>query len=106
MLEQFGIVKASAVGGAIGALISLRFASGMSLAGKLFMFFCGFGMAAFLTPTAAHFFNVGEKLYGGIGLLIGIFGMAVVSAAMKAISEFWDAVKTAMPDWFKSRFGK
>lgn len=105
-LESIGVAKASAIGGAVGALISLKFADGLKLGGKLFMFFCGISLASFTTPVAAHYFSVGVNFYGGIGLLIGLFGMALVAALMRAIEEAWATVRDAVKEWLKSKLGR
>ncbi len=104
--QWLGIQKSAAVGGALGAIISLRFAQKLSIVGKFSMFFSGMLLATYTTPLAAKYFSVGLDLYGGIGLVIGIFGMAVVSALMTAISGAWDVVKDALKEWLKSKLGK
>lgn len=102
ILQGLGIKSSAATAGAIGSLISLTFAKDLSMASRIMMFVGGFFISGYLTPLAAFAFSIGSDHYGGIGLLIGIFGMAIVANALKIIEP---AIAT-IPAVIKSRFGK
>lgn len=87
ILQAIGIKGSAAIGGMVGALISLKFAEGLTIKSKFLMFLCGMSLAGYTTPLAAHFFSIGSDYFGGIGLLIGLFGMALVSAIIKSIPD-------------------
>lgn len=102
LLQGLGIKWSAAVGGAIGSMISLTFANGLSKRGKVAMFLGGLAIAGYTTPLVAYAFSIGADHYGGIGLLIGIFGMSAIAALIKALPNIADA----LPDVIKGRFGK
>ena len=76
------------IAGFIGGLLSLRFFDGLTFAGKLWTVSGGMAMAFFMTqPIMTYFEWRADKYEGGVGFIIGLFGMSIAAAGMKAITD-------------------
>lgn len=85
-----GLKWHSVVGGAFGALASLKLLPGMAPLQRITTFFFGWAAAAFLTPLVCDFLGLAEKHYGSAGFLIGLLGL---SSSMRFVE--------ALPAWIE-----
>lgn len=85
VLTAFGIKLKVIVAGAFGAFISLRFFEGLRWWERWTTFIGGVGIAHYWAEGLAYFLQL--KFEAGLAVLLGIFGMAVISAFMKMIKE-------------------
>lgn len=84
---QGGPQKASVItASVIGGIISLHFVDKMTPKQRVFSILSGTGMAYWLAPLISHFYMV-EAYTGGIGFLIGLFGMSVCSTVFVKIKD-------------------
>ncbi|MHB0965557.1 MAG: hypothetical protein ACYC36_03795 [Bellilinea sp.] len=102
LLIALGIKKLSVViAGFLGGIVSLRFFDGLQLYEKCGVATTGALAANYLTPGIIAYFDMLASSYeGGIGFMIGLFGMSVTSA-------IFNILKTT--DWagiIKGRLGK
>lgn len=87
LLEALGLKLGVVVGGFIGSVVSLRFAQGLSLTGKLSMVFGGLAAAAYLTPLVSLVIDLKAPIESGIAFLIGLYGMSAIAEGYKFISS-------------------
>ncbi len=92
ILGTLGLTKGAALGGFFGAVISLRFIEGLSWKQRVPTVMSGMFAAAYCTPLVIDGLSLSLKLEGAIAFLIGLFGMSVAAAAVKAVPELIKAV--------------
>lgn len=78
-------LKLPVVAGLFGGIVSLRFFDKLSMWGRIGTVFGAATAAHFATPFVAAFFEVAPHNEGGIGFLVGLFGMSIAAAAFEAI---------------------
>ena len=91
--ESLGVKYATLIGGFLGALVSLKFIEGMSVWSRASTVLAGALVAAYLTPVVVEWMELSAKMEGGIAFLVGLFGMSMAGAVIKAAPEFVDAAK-------------
>lgn len=89
-----GIKIGSAVGGFLGALVSLKFIEGQSMGQRVSTVFAGTAGATYLAPLVAGWLDTGDKLEAGLAFLIGVIFMSMAGAFIKAIPEWIAAAKS------------
>lgn len=82
-----GLKVKTVVAGAVGSFVSLRFFDGLSTTEKWSTFFGGWALAAYASEPLTAFLELGVKVEVGLALLVGLFGMSIVAAAIKVIRE-------------------
>ena len=95
MNEILAALGAKSLGGLGGGILSLRFFDGLSTLGKCGTAASGLACAYFLTPLVILWLGLGQTVAteGGIGFLVGLYGMSCASAVMQGIrSTDWAAV--------------
>jgi len=101
ILAALGLKLKVVAAGAVGAFMSLRFFEGLSLWERWFTFISGLALASYIAvPFAALMGVTTDAMEQGVSLLIGVMGMAIVSAILKVARD---------TDWagiIKSRYGK
>lgn len=74
--------------GFVGGIISLRFFEGLTLQGKAWTVGGGMVMSFFLTHPIMDYFKWNVEHYeGGVGFIVGLFGMSVAAAAAKLVTD-------------------
>lgn len=92
ILASLGLTKGSALGGFFGAVISLRFLEGLSWWKRLSTVIAGTFVAAYVTPLIVLLFDLNVKVESGVAFLVGVFGMSLAGAVIKAIPDIIKAV--------------
>ena len=83
-----GVKKAALIAGFIGAALSAAMGPKRTRIERTFTFLCGFGFAIYLTAPLIQFFKLEAGAYeGGIGFVLGLFGMTISDAIYKFIKE-------------------
>lgn len=101
MGEFFGVKLAIALPSFVGAAISLKFVEGQNWWQRMTTVLCGGAAAAYCTPLTvdllmwAGVFSSfpSARTEGAIAFVGGLFGMALIGAAMKAIPEIIAAAR-------------
>ena len=80
--------------GALGALISLKFFDNLSTWERWVTFGGGLGLATGLTESVFAWLELTNmKLEAGLAVVIGLFGMSIVSALIKTVRETnWSSI--------------
>lgn len=99
LLTWFGLQKASMIGGFFGAMVSLKFIEGLNIWQRGTTVFAGTFASAYVTPIVVEWLAISAKMEGGAAFLIGLFGMSMAGAVMKAIPE---VVEAARKKWLGS----
>lgn len=100
LIQALGLSKASAIAGAVGALIAALRQKGMHWCQRVILFIVGFGIAIFLPKAIITVFKLPEdpSFYAGVGFVFGYFGPAlldVLSEAMESIKKIdWKEIVT------------
>jgi len=91
----FGLSKASAAAGAIGAFVAAIKQKGMSMIQRVIFFLIGFGIALYLPKLIIIMFKLPDdpSFYAGVAFVFGYFG----SSMMDVISDALDNAKRV--DW-------
>lgn len=86
-LDKLG--RSQFMAGAVGALITaLRFTPGASWWERLLNTGSGLAMAIYLTPMVAEWWNItSQKYISGVAFAIGMLGVTILAAGLKAIKE-------------------
>ena len=86
-LSALGVTFKTIVGGAIGGFISLRFNEDLLWWEKWMTFLGGWGLGAWLAPPLNSYLEIAQRPSWEVGtaLLIGLFGMSLAAAVIKAI---------------------
>lgn len=85
LLEAFGLKWITLAPGFVGALISLKFIEGLSMAQRASTVIAGTLVAAYCTPLTVELLALSAKLEGAVAFLGGLFGMSIAGAAIKEI---------------------
>ena len=94
MLVTLGLTKGATIGGFLGALVSLKFIEGLNWMQRLPTMFGGMCAAAYVTPLIMELApTISPKSESAIAFLIGVFGMSVAAACIKALPELITAAK-------------
>lgn len=104
MLTAIGLSKGATIGGFFGALASLKLIEGLGFWGRISAIFFGWVTAVFVTPLAilALDVTVSDRTELGIAFLLGVFGMSLLGATMKAIPELFTMLLSYVKGrWFK-----
>lgn len=80
-------LKLPVIAGLFGGIVSLRFFDKLSPWGRIGTVFGAAVTAHFATPAVAAFFEVAPHNEGGLGFMIGLFGMSVAAAAFDVIPQ-------------------
>jgi len=73
---------------AFGAFIGLRWAKDQTPLQKITGFVGGFGLALYVGPAIAEFFNLGPKGTIAVGVLTAVIGMDILGGLMAAAKAF------------------
>lgn len=94
VLEALGLKWITLAPGFVGALISLKFIEGLSMAQRASTVLAGALVAAYCTPLTVEVLSLSTKMEGAIAFLGGLFGMSIAGAAIKAIPEWLAAARS------------
>lgn len=86
-ISALGLSKGATVGGFFGALVSLKFIEGLSWMQRIPTMFAGMLSAAYVTPLVMEIAAMSPKTEGAVAFLIGVFGMSLAGAFIKAAPE-------------------
>lgn len=92
-LEAIGLKPLTIAAGFIGAVISLKFISGLTIWQRATTVAAGAIVAAYCTPLTVELLNLSPKLEGAIAFIGGLFGMSVVGAGISAIPDWVAAAR-------------
>jgi hypothetical protein len=87
LLAALGIKKAALLAGLIGGVVSLRFFEGLTGWGKVVTALGGAAFANYLAGPASEYLAVSASHEGGVGFVLGLFGMSVAAAGIKAVRD-------------------
>lgn len=88
ILAVLGLKFKVVVAGAIGAFISLNFFDNLKTGEKWTTVLGGWALASYTaSPTTAFFELTNPSAEPGISILIGLFGMSLAAAIIKAIRD-------------------
>jgi hypothetical protein len=93
ILETMGLSWLNTAAGFVGSVISLRFVEGLNLWSRLSTVAAGTMVAAYCTPIAVELLGLSHKLEGGIAFMLGLFGMSIAGAVIKAIPQWVDSAR-------------
>ena len=85
IMATIGTSIGTAVAQIIGQLVSLSFMAPMPMKNKLITLVAGLASAHYSTQAALHFFPELASIEEVTGFACGLFGMAVIKAALDAI---------------------
>lgn len=102
LLTAIGLTKGATIGGFFGALVSLKFIEGLFWWQRIPTVFAGMMAAAYCTPLVMEMFTISVKTEAAIAFLIGVFGMSLMGAVVKALPE----LSTAAINYVKERWLK
>jgi uncharacterized membrane protein YeaQ/YmgE (transglycosylase-associated protein family) len=99
ILSAIGLTLKTFIIGAIGGLLSLRFFDGLSWWGRFATVLGGGVIASYGTALALEFLELSAKHEGFLALMIGVFGMSVVAAVIKAVAsaDLWKEIVERLP---------
>ena len=100
IVTVLGVKLTTALFGALGAFISLRFFDGLKVPERWGTFLGGWGLAVGLAGPLTVFFELKPIMEQGLSLAIGLFGMSITAAIIKLIRD------TKWSEIIRSRFGK
>ena len=96
LLSALGLKQGAALGGFLGALISLKFIDGIGtwpLWQRASTVLSGALVAAYCTPLTMDVLDLSPKTEGAIAFIGGLFGMSIAGAVIKAMPELIAAAK-------------
>ena len=95
LLAALGLTKGATLGGFLGAVVSLKFIENMTWVQRVPTVFGGMLCAAYVTPLVAEMamHSPTARTESAIAFLIGMFGMSIAAAIVKAMPELIAAVK-------------
>lgn len=74
--------------GALGALVGLKFAPGLSWVERVFNVIAGALCAGYASPALAEWLHVaGEGMRGGLSFVIGLFGLSLAAAIVQGMRD-------------------
>lgn len=92
-IEAIGLKPLTLIAGFVGAVISLKFLSDLTLWQKITTVAAGTIAAAYCTPLTVELLTLSPRLEGAIAFLGGLFGMSIAGAAITAIPEWVAAAR-------------
>lgn len=92
-LEAIGLKWLTLIAGFLGAVVSLKFIDGLSVVQRVSTVVAGSAIAGYCTVLVVDLFGLSTKLDGPVAFLIGLFGMSIAGALMKAIPEWISAAR-------------
>lgn len=97
-LKALGISEPSAIGGFIGALVSvaMRLTGATTMVGSVLALACGTACAAYVTPLVLELAKFSPKTESAIAFLIGAFGLIFAAAVVKSIPDWVAAVRARL----------
>ena len=82
------IARSPFLPGALGAVVALRFAPGITWKERAFNVAAGAMCAGYLSPAIADWLHIsGAGMQSGLSFGVGMFGLSLAAAAMQAIRE-------------------
>ena len=87
LLSALGLTLKNIVAGAIGSFVALRFFEKLTPIQKWTTFMGGWALAAYLGTPVTQYFELKPNLEAGITLIVGLFGMSLTAAIIKAIQD-------------------
>ena len=93
LLSTLGLKKGALLGGVLGALISLKFIDGLNAYQRGTTVIAGAFAAAYSSPIVLETMDLKPTLEGGVAFLIGLFGMSLAGAIIKAMPGLVAAAK-------------
>lgn len=93
ILSSLGISKGATIGGLLGAFVSLRFVDQLNVYTGAITLICGMLFAAHTTPLIMWAVEMSPRTEGAVAFLLGVFGMSMVAAVIKAMPELVAAAK-------------
>lgn len=105
LLQAAGLKKLTLIFGLIGAIAALKWVDAVGIYGRMFAVVTGCAIAQAITPVTLLFFQFNVEYEGGTAFVIGLFGMSIVGAIMKAINSanLWELVKDIVSSWFSKK---
>lgn len=91
ILTTLGLTKPATIGGFLGAVVSLKLIDGLNWWQGTTTVFSGALVAGYGTPLALDYFSLAIKLEPTVAFLIGVFGMSLAAAIVKAIPKAVDS---------------
>lgn len=80
------IARSPWAAGALGSLVALRFAPGMTWGGRAFNVLCGALCAGFLAPPLVEWLALHtDGMRAGAAFAVGMFGLSIAAAAAEAV---------------------
>lgn len=97
----FGKPISVLIGGAVGAVVSLRFGQeGLSVKVRLLNMMCSMACANYGAIPIANYFNA-QEYRELIAFLVGLFGLSLCTAIFRAVDEadLWALFKSKFDAW-------
>lgn len=92
-LAALGLSKPATIGGLVGAIVSLKFIEGLTIFQRAGTVLGGMLSAAYVTPLVIQVIELSTRLESAVAFLVGVFGMSIAAAIMKAIPELVAAAR-------------
>lgn len=93
MLGTLGLSKGATIGGFLGALVSLKFIEGLNVWQRAGTVMGGMFSAAYVSPLILQVVQLNDRSESAIAFLIGVFGMSLAAAVVKALPDLIAAAK-------------
>lgn len=87
LITALGLKVKVVIASAMGAFISLRFFDGLNWWERWTTFLGGCALGSWCTSLVINALGVSERLEAPAAIIVGVFGMAVVSAIIKVIKD-------------------
>lgn len=93
--DSLGLDPTTFIAGFLGSCMSFKFVADLGVFGRMATFIGGMALANIMTPPLADYFHFSEKYFGGIGLMLGVFGMGLIAAVLKLLkdADLWALVR-------------
>lgn len=105
-LREFASDIAPYLPPAFGAFIGLRWAQNQTPTQKVTGFAGGFGLALYMGPAIAEFFNLGPKGTIAVGVLTAVVGMDILGGLMAAAKAFGANPLESFKGWIGAWFNR
>src|ERR1700752_2196926 len=100
LLAVLGLKKGAIIAGLAGGLVSSRFFKELDWGERIITILSGFLVAVYCGPWVAEHTSASEKMELGITFLIGVLGITILSAFVKAIPELVSSLVTGVRERF------
>lgn len=104
VLATLGLKLVNVVVGAVSSFVTLRFFDGINVGAKWSTFVGGWALAAWGAEPLRDFMEAPPKIELLYVMLLGLFGMAIISEVFKLIKE--GALTAIITRWFARKEGK